>query len=448
MQKARVFILNSLSYESMAVRESRIVKAHHETFRWIFQPQGLPPSDLRSRIRYTDWLEFRSGVYWISGKAGSGKSTLMKFLCKHPETMRILQRWAGDARLVTLNFFFWSAGTKMQRSLQGLLQSLLYELLGEFPSLIPTICPQRWSKEDVFPSRCGPWDIEELSQAIRRVVNHTHATTKFCLFIDGLDEYDGDLSEFITFLNDLKALPTLKLCLSSRPLNIFEDSFGSASVTKLYLQDLTREDISSYTRDILQGRLELVSSAGCSTNIDKIVEEITKKAQGVFLWVFLVVRSLSSGLSNGDTDATLYRRLRSFPSDLEIFFEHMFQAVDPMYRQQSSCLFQVALKSSKPRSLMVYSFLMEDDPDFAINLMAGSYRAEEAFRIASRAQRQLNARTQGLLEPQHPVPRFMHRTVRDFLLLKNMQEMLANYASPGFNTNATLCRALLAEFKT
>lgn len=27
-----------------------------------------------------EWLESGSGVYWISGKAGSGKSTLMKHL--------------------------------------------------------------------------------------------------------------------------------------------------------------------------------------------------------------------------------------------------------------------------------------------------------------------------------------------------------------------------------
>ena len=35
-----------------------------------------------------DWLLSRHGDYWVSGKAGSGKSTLMKFLCNHEKLER------------------------------------------------------------------------------------------------------------------------------------------------------------------------------------------------------------------------------------------------------------------------------------------------------------------------------------------------------------------------
>jgi hypothetical protein len=60
---------------------------------------------------------------------------------------------------------------------------------------------------------------------------------KLCLFIDGLDEYDGRYSDIIDLCHEFAALPNLKLCLSSRPLLIFENAFsGSPS---LQLQDLT-----------------------------------------------------------------------------------------------------------------------------------------------------------------------------------------------------------------
>lgn len=39
------------------------------------------------------WLESGSGVYWVCGKAGSGKSTLMKHIFFHRDVPKLLQRW-------------------------------------------------------------------------------------------------------------------------------------------------------------------------------------------------------------------------------------------------------------------------------------------------------------------------------------------------------------------
>lgn len=43
----------------------------------------------------TEWLSWGSGIFHITGKLGSGKSTLMKFLFKHPSTQIKLLPWAG-----------------------------------------------------------------------------------------------------------------------------------------------------------------------------------------------------------------------------------------------------------------------------------------------------------------------------------------------------------------
>ncbi|KAF1979009.1 hypothetical protein BU23DRAFT_192983 [Bimuria novae-zelandiae CBS 107.79] len=53
--------------------------------------------------------------------ADSGKFTLMKFLESHPDTRAMLQQWCQPFRLVTVSFYFWNAGTHMQKSLEGLL---------------------------------------------------------------------------------------------------------------------------------------------------------------------------------------------------------------------------------------------------------------------------------------------------------------------------------------
>jgi ABC-type glutathione transport system ATPase component len=132
-------ILQSLRYKSMTVRHSNITEAYNETFRWIFNTDKLPVYDARSKIGFSRWLCSEGGIFWVSGKAGSGKSTLMKYICDSTQTAASLHQWAGGAKLVTASYYFWNAGTDMQKSQQGLLQSLLYEILTRCPDLIPTV---------------------------------------------------------------------------------------------------------------------------------------------------------------------------------------------------------------------------------------------------------------------------------------------------------------------
>jgi len=50
-------------------------------------------------------------LYWINGKAGSDKSTLMKYLIMHDKTKSALEKWAGWAKLLLSSFSFGTADT-------------------------------------------------------------------------------------------------------------------------------------------------------------------------------------------------------------------------------------------------------------------------------------------------------------------------------------------------
>lgn len=68
-------IINGLSFPEIYTRESNITESFEDTFTWIFQHDGTRPwSD------FVNWLKNGNDLYWINGKAGSGKSTLMKFV--------------------------------------------------------------------------------------------------------------------------------------------------------------------------------------------------------------------------------------------------------------------------------------------------------------------------------------------------------------------------------
>lgn len=69
--------LKALYYDGMYDRETSIAPAHAKTFQWMFE------RDAEHQIHWVDfrqWLESESKLYWITGKAGSGKSILMKFI--------------------------------------------------------------------------------------------------------------------------------------------------------------------------------------------------------------------------------------------------------------------------------------------------------------------------------------------------------------------------------
>ncbi|KAK1635619.1 hypothetical protein BDP81DRAFT_450488 [Colletotrichum phormii] len=86
--------LRGLYFRSMPARHHGIAEAHQKTFNWVFGRTGLQRAAAVHVSNLTDWLELGKGIYWISGKAGSGKSTLMKHLGDHSRTAELLSTWA------------------------------------------------------------------------------------------------------------------------------------------------------------------------------------------------------------------------------------------------------------------------------------------------------------------------------------------------------------------
>jgi hypothetical protein len=85
--------LDSLSFPDMDQRRNGIKDPYPGTFEWIFNP---PSDEHRPRANFWTWLCKDSSVYWISGKAASGKSTLMANIVDHERTEEGLRRVLSD----------------------------------------------------------------------------------------------------------------------------------------------------------------------------------------------------------------------------------------------------------------------------------------------------------------------------------------------------------------
>ena len=449
-------LLNSLWADHINRRRATVESAHQETFKWVLDPSS--PS------KFDNWLRYHNGIYWIMGKAGSGKSTLMKFLLDHTRTADSLTMWAGTKELVIASYFFWNSGHSIQRSQEGLFRSLLHEILSQCPDLVRTVCASKAATIRPFVKEVEPWTRQELWHAIEQLKDQSWVRARFCFFIDGLDEYDGDPNDIVTVLESLRSWPDIKLCISSRPWNEFKDAFGRYSDLQLALEDLTREDIKIYVRDTLEENSRFRALKFKDDRSQDLVLEIVTKARGVFLWVVLVIKSLLTGLSNADSICDLQRRLRGFPETLEKYFGHMIASVEPMYREQTAQAFKFALEAASPLTLTMYSFLDDEDLDSVIAAPLNPLTPEDILSRHDDMERRLSARCKGLLEvDSRPKKKhgqysyrdlfserkvqFHHRTVRDFLHTKDMQIMLSKYLKADFQPKVQFCKALLAQLK-
>ena len=99
--------IDSLMFPEITTREENIKSSHEKTFQWIF---GRFAADQKPWDNLVEWLETGSGTYWINGKAGSGKSTLMRFICQDVRTDEALAFWAEDRDVLRPSFYFWAAG--------------------------------------------------------------------------------------------------------------------------------------------------------------------------------------------------------------------------------------------------------------------------------------------------------------------------------------------------
>ena len=105
-------ILESLQFEDMLQRENDITEAFGATCTWAFDAEASPLSS---------WLQTDTGVFWISGKPGSGKSTFMKALAstRFEQTSAMLRLWSGQKILVLLKHFFLEHRHRFAKLLQG-----------------------------------------------------------------------------------------------------------------------------------------------------------------------------------------------------------------------------------------------------------------------------------------------------------------------------------------
>lgn len=438
--------INSLSFDSIYTRWVAVEPAYSKTFEWAFHDK------VDSNVGFPSlgkWLQSGSNIFWVTGKPGSGKSTFMKYVYIEKRTEQLLQVWSGQHELIMASHFFWAAGTPMQRSLAGLLQSLLSDLLRKSPKLAEVVISK--DRLDAPVQNRAPWTISELRVCFSRIKTQTQVDIRVCFFVDGLDEYDGDHEQVLQIFEDLAKNENIKFCLASRGWNVFRDWFKERPMFRL--EDLTRADIRHFTQSKLEEDRRFAILRQENSTYDDVITLIVDEAEGVFLWVYLVVQSLKRGFIEGDTIKDLMRRIKALPKKLEDFFLNMLDSVEEVYRVQSAEILQVCqahLEAHLP--LISASFFDEEDFLFGTHLQAE--KRLDAEEIQSRyisTERRVRARCRDLVMFKMDgiadgwYIEFVHRSAKDFVQSEYVQKLLTSRVRKDFSALRYLCQATIAE---
>ncbi|KAI1751565.1 hypothetical protein F4782DRAFT_547571 [Xylaria castorea] len=445
-------IVTSLDFNQVEERRNAIVDAHRHTYQWIF---NTDTANLKT------WLAVEHApIYWVAGNAGSGKSTLMKFIHKHPSMLDGIQEWARSRTLHVASHFFWLAGTPIQQSKEGLLRSLLYQILLEHPEIARHVFPTRWQMKNSLLDRTKTvvWSMKELLDAFLALPSTLGKDCIF-IFIDGLDEYSGEHDDLVSMIKALGTAPNVKVCVSSRPWLDFSDAF-SASPWKLYLQDLTKSDIRIFVHDKLEAHCHFRRlSARNPEAAENLVTQITTRAQGVFLWVYLVVRSLTRGLINADAIRDLQRRVDEVPQQLEDFFDRILDSIDPFYMSRTAKIFLVLAHARSSLPLISFYFLDRDEEGlpFEPKTFLNNWPDvnEDELDLITTKKRQLIAQCKDLIDiielPEEPIMfncivLFLHRTVVDFINQPRILSRLLEQAGGEFKPIIALFEVNSGQF--
>jgi hypothetical protein len=342
--------------------------------------------------KFVEWLQSDRIAYWICGKPGSGKSTLMKFIVKHSLTRKYLAMQANDPVNALFCYFFSEMSelsTQQEKSIEGLLHALLNFLLEYdhrlLSSVVGTYTQKVLPREDNLGLITPTWSIDNLKEALMEIPQQKTVQGRVCLFVDGFDECQGQRSQHLRFL--LSWVESMresgfhvKICLATRDLEELKEKLDTYPCLELNLW--TENDIHDYVHAKLNGAVRTSISLDTSKQSEissNLVNKVVKKAQGVFTWVKLVVAELVSDLKEDKDEVELQLHLDTLPPQLDLLYWHIISEIPIRDLPSAFMYFRILLRApGQACTLTLLQFLLAaQDPEFALTCDVGYQDGEE-----------------------------------------------------------------------
>ncbi|RBR20215.1 hypothetical protein FVER53590_09921 [Fusarium verticillioides] len=346
-------ILEAIAFRDIRTRRHEIGKVElaEKSFEWMVKD------------------EMGEGIFHITGKPGSGKSTMMNFLANHPETRSLLDKWAANgSSIVIASVFLWDLGSAEQKNMDGMYRTLLHTILSEHRELIPQVIEElrdASSEESLVSQQHLEISRKKIGTALQKLITDSTRSYQYCLFIDGLDEFQDDVPNhrLANQLDQWASHQGIKICVSSREYPPWTTYFVKFPRLKIHLT--TEQDIRRMIDNYLSDDRHLQTFDPIES--ERFVSRFVNMADGVFIWVKLVLHELEAELDSEVSLDALYQVLDTFPKKLETFYDKILRKVD---RPEAWAVLDVLVETAKwniPSLFNIYHYSLlrglTSDPD-------------------------------------------------------------------------------------
>lgn len=398
--------LESLAFPEQLWRQDEIVQARLSgTCDWIMKhPQ------------YLSWLQQSSGVLWIQGTPGAGKSTVMKYIAQD-----LKERIQGSNGLVA-TFFIHGRGHPHQREPLGIFRALLNQLLADLPeelSTLTNVFQERHKKMGAI-SKNWNWGEGELRSFLASVLPKASRKRRITICIDALDECGKkpaiELAKYFSHLarkaGQLRG--SLRVCCSCRhypTLSLYQEF-------RIHVEDENHEDINTF----LQDHLKDLPSNGRS----EIIEEISSRAQGVFQWAVLVATRALELKLEGTPLRKIMETIKEVPRELENFYAALLADIGHDSRAQAVKLLQWVCFSREPLTTKELQHALAVDANMDHRTSAEYKSGEYYTDTLEDLEIVVASLSRGLVQITNNRAQFIHQSAHDYFLTRGLQDLEKN----------------------
>lgn len=344
--------LESLRFAAIHLRRDKVASADEGTNDWIFAHDA-----------YKEFQREDSGVLWIEGKAGSGKSVLAKSLVQKLQSLPNANR-AADLKDIVVDWFYSRRDGEITMAHSSMLRSIVYKVFKDSQETF-NCCKAGYQERQLQPDgSSGEWSLDDLQGIIKAIVS---SGVPIICILDGLDEsaasenFQRTRETILRNLVELALIPgsQIKFIMLSRPApdiimrlnSLVESTALSKKCHKIILQHENRQDILRIIDNglvAIKKVMESLESWDEDNNsdedpmpLDEIFEEgpldamngirthLANNAKGVILWVTLIINQLMQHCRTGGiTLEELEKLLHSLPHDLMEYYEYMVKELE------------------------------------------------------------------------------------------------------------------------
>jgi hypothetical protein len=231
-------------------------------------------------------------IFWLSGLAGTGKSTIA----------RTVARRYHDRQQLAASFFFSRGGGDVGHA-GKFVTSIAVQLAHSVPAVRQHISDAVAERSDIVSQSLR----DQWQRLVLRPLSKLHASESYVVVVDALDECDNehDVRIIVRLLAEVRSSLTgvrLRVFLTSRPEVPIRHGFGQVADTEhkdVVLHNISPSIVDHDIRLFLKHNLRIIAEE-CYLTTDwpdaEAIRRLVQSASGLFIWAATACHFIREGL--------------------------------------------------------------------------------------------------------------------------------------------------------